>query len=222
MLEQHIQVSRSARYYVLGTPQPDTNDVWIVCHGFAQLASRFLRRFEPAQVISRLIVAPEALNRFYIDTSPRPHGPDAVIGATWMTREDRSNEIRDYVRYLDAVHDEVMQTVDRSRVRLLVLGFSQGTATVCRWISMGKVRPDHLVLWSGNIPADLELPDSRGPWLDLSVTTVRGSEDAGVNRMTIAADRDRLLRAGAKWEMVEFDGGHEMHAATLLGLDKTQ
>ena len=43
--EHHLSVARTARYYTLG--EPGATEVWFVCHGYGQLAGRFLRRFEP-------------------------------------------------------------------------------------------------------------------------------------------------------------------------------
>src|SRR5688500_9204944 len=89
MEEHHITVRRTARYYTLGPVDGDVAEVWIVCHGFAQLAGRFMRHFTAIDDGTRLIVAPEALNRFYVEAVPGVHGPDSKVGATWMTREDR-------------------------------------------------------------------------------------------------------------------------------------
>src|SRR5256885_16981857 len=74
-----------------------------------------------------------------------------------MAREDRLSEIEDYVRYLDAVHDDVFRVLDRSQVRLHALGFSQGAPTVSRWAALGQARVDRLVLWGGEFPPDLGL-----------------------------------------------------------------
>jgi len=46
-----------------------------------------------------------------------------------MTREDRLHEIDDYVHYLDALHTKIVP----QGATVTALGFSQGTATVCRW-----------------------------------------------------------------------------------------
>jgi predicted esterase len=218
MQEVHIEVARSARYFVLGTPGPDVDDVWIVCHGFAQLASRFLKRFQPFAVDSRLIVAPEALNRFYVDTSPRPHGPDDVVGATWMTREDREYEIKDYVRFLDGVAADVARTIQHAGLRPRVLGFSQGVATVCRWITLGQVQPSAVVLWSGNVPHDLDVGQRAVKWRAAQPVIVWGDRDARANAGAIERDRARLLAAGIPAEFVEFPGGHELAHQPLADL----
>jgi hypothetical protein len=63
MQEHHFSTPRTARYFTLGSPERST-DLWIVCHGYGQLASRFLERFRPIEAEQRGIVAPEGLSRF--------------------------------------------------------------------------------------------------------------------------------------------------------------
>src|SRR5687768_8410747 len=156
MEEHHVTVRRSARYYTLGPLDRPVEQVWIVCHGFAQLGSRFMRNFHPLNDGTRLIVAPEALNRFYIEATPGAHGPESKVGATWMTREDRLREIEDYVGYLDTLADTVFARIDRTSVHLTALGFSQGVATVARWVVQGRTRPDHLILWASPLPPEID------------------------------------------------------------------
>jgi hypothetical protein len=91
-----IVVPRSARYYTLGPTHGFPREVWIVCHGYGQLASRFLGQFAGLDDGTRLIVAPEALSRFYLDPIPeRRDQRNPRVGATWMTKEDRDAEIAD-------------------------------------------------------------------------------------------------------------------------------
>ncbi|MCI0436772.1 MAG: phospholipase [Gemmatimonadetes bacterium] len=214
--DRHLEVRRSARIVELGAASSGLRQVWIVCHGYGQLARRFLRRFEPIADGSRLIVAPEALNRFYLDGGTGPHGPESRVGATWMTREDRLADIEDYVRYLDAVHDDVFGRVDRAAVALHVLGFSQGTATVARWGARTRARIDRLLLWSGTLPPELALtPDTfRGARL----TFVLGDRDPWASPATIDATRARVETAGLDFDLVRFDGGHDLDAVALARL----
>ena len=159
IIEHHVTVQRTARYYTLGDASVPVGDVWIVCHGFAQLARAFVEEFRAIARPGRLIVAPEALNRFYLDREGGRAGPSARVGATWMTREDRLAEIDDYVRYLD---DLVHQVVGRRKndVRVTALGFSQAAATVGRWLVHGGSTLDRVILaafdyhwWVGAIAA---------------------------------------------------------------------
>src|SRR5437762_7802629 len=160
MQEHVLSTSRTARYFTLGHPT-DATELWFVCHGYGQLASRFLERFRALESPRRCIVAPEGLSRFYLTES----ATERRVGASWMTREDRLHEIDDYVRYLDALYSHVAP----GAARVTALGFSQGTATVCRWAALGSVRIDRLVLWGGEVPPDLDLKRLRVPSLTLEI-----------------------------------------------------
>ena len=129
-VEQHLVVRKTARTYRLGEPGPATREVWIACHGYGQLAARFIRSFQSIAGESRVVVAPEALHRFYLDPPDRP-AEQRRVGATWMTRDDRDRDIADYVAYLDDVCAEVRGAAPSASIT--ALGFSQGAATVSRW-----------------------------------------------------------------------------------------
>src|SRR5256714_11616751 len=122
MHEHHIGVSRTARYFTLGESLRGVAEVWFACHGYGQLAARFLEKLRALDDGRRHVVAPEGLSCFYLTESPA----ERRVGATWMTREDRLAEIEDYVRCLDAVSDDVFQRIHRARVAGDALGFSRG------------------------------------------------------------------------------------------------
>src|SRR2546428_11922672 len=154
--EHHIGVSRTARYFALGDPAR-AGEVWFACHGYGQLAARFLEKLRVLDGGHRSLVAPEGLSRFYLSESPT----ERRVGASWMTREDRLAEIEDYVRYLDAVYAAVFESLDRAGVTVHALGYSQGASTVSRWAALGKAKIDRLTLWGGAVPPGLDLtPDS--------------------------------------------------------------
>jgi predicted esterase len=212
--ERHIAVSRTARYYTLGTPGPGVREVWVACHGYGQLARYFLRRLGTLDDGTRLLVAPEALSRFYLENPGASHAT-ARIGATWMTREDRLAEIQDYLGYLDAVHAQTMAWLGRESVRLVVLGFSQGTATAARWAALGHAAPDAVVLWAHGLPPDLDLAAAGDRFGRLTVWLVAGERDPAFPRAAAEADARRLAERGVRHELVTFAGGHELDAAAL-------
>jgi predicted esterase len=209
MQEHHLTVPRTARYYTLGEPGPAVRQVWLTCHGYGQLAGRFLRHFEPIADASRLIVAPEGLSRFYVDAGMRER-----VGATWMTREDRLAEIEDYVRYLDALHAAVFSGLDRAAVELVVLGFSQGVATAARWVARG-VRAARLVAWGGQLPPELDLTGLRDLFARTRLTIVYGTSDEYITPKIAAQEEARLEAAKIPFEVHTFDGGHDVPAAAL-------
>ena len=141
MDEHRLTAPRTARYFTLGSDAAALGEVWFVLHGYGQLAARFLTGFAPIDDGTRLVVAPEALSRFYVDHANRK------VGASWMTREDRLAEIDDYVRYLDAVRAEVLRDGTPRQSSVHVLGFSQGAAAAARWTASGAGPVDRLVLW---------------------------------------------------------------------------
>ena len=217
--QRHLSVPRSARYSVMGSFDGPLTEVWIVCHGHGQLASRFLTRFVPIEREDRLVVAPEALSRYYL-TPPQggPHAPNTPVGATWMTSEDREREIEDYVRYLDLLYDEIFSVVQRKSVRLWVLGFSQGTATVARWVARGKVDPDRVVFWAGLLPPELTSRDATSLARRAPLTVVLGRRDEFAKPDLVAAQESRLNELAVPYETIRFDGGHEIVPDVLRSL----
>jgi predicted esterase len=216
--EAHMPVTRTARYYTLGRSVRSPREVWFACHGYGQLAGYFARNFEAVDDGTRLIVVPEALSRFYFGDPRRPHGADATVGATWMTREDREREIEDHVRYLDTLYAHIRGQRGRARARVTVLGFSQGVATVCRWLARGTARADRLVLWAGKMPPDLFPLAATSPLRAATITMVVGANDEYVTPL-VAAEQEALLRDETlAYEVCRFEGGHEMNAELLREL----
>jgi predicted esterase len=217
--EHHLIVPRTARYYTLGTLSVETRDVWIVCHGYAQLASRFIENFRDCLSDSRFIVAPEALSRFYLD-SELPHTPKSRVGALWMTREDREAEIGDIVSYLDTLYEAILNQlseygIHRDHIRVHVLGFSQGAAAVSRWVARGNARIDHLVLWGTGAPDDVNLRAVRDRLPELMVDFVYGSEDKWVSEEVFEAQKARFEGANLRHRVVTFPGGHVIQREAL-------
>ncbi len=216
MKEHHLSVERTARYFTLGDSSRGVGDVWFACHGYGQLASRFLEKLRVLDDGRRYLVVPEGLSRFYLSESPT----ERRVGASWMTREDRLAEIEDYVRYLDAVYAEVFGSLDRARVTVHVLGYSQGASTVSRWVAMGKAKIDRLTLWGGEFPPDLDLtPDTVVNRLRAArMSLVYGRSDEYITPKVVSGIVERLRQHEIPYEEIPFDGGHELNEAVLRRL----
>lgn len=214
--EHHLEVTKTARYWTLGEPH-GADDVWFVLHGYMQLARRFLRRFEPIAGPGRLIVAPEGLSRFYVRSGGGRHGAESVVGASWMTREERLTEIADYVAYLDRLAGETLGEVGDG-ARVTVLGFSQGVATASRWVCQGSVTPSRLVLWGDFLPPDLDLERAAEATAAVDVVLVRGTEDSALSPEFAEEEARRIEESGLTVRRVEYPGGHDIDEETLTKL----
>lgn len=214
----HIRVQRTARYYTLGGESPAVRVVWIVLHGYGQLAGDFVRYFADLAGDETLIVAPEALNRYYTVPSDAAPARERPVGATWMTREDRESEISDYVDYLDALYDEVAAPLAANGASVGVIGFSQGCATATRWITFGRARVSRVVLWGGLLPPETDLSRGRDTFRGAELTLVIGNRDHYVNAEMFAAEEMRLAAAGVPFETLRFEGGHAIKRSVFAQL----
>lgn len=224
--ERHIRVVRTARYRVVGDPV-SAREVWFVLHGYGQLAERFIDGFTTLPGLEsgrRSLVAPEALSRFYLEDTGVEHGPGSKVGATWMTRADREHEILDYVEYLDRLALEVLSpgrgstaragSIAGGTRRIVVLGFSQGTATASRWVTRGRIDPEEVILWGGGLAADLDLSAAREALDGVSVRLVTGDGDEW-GRARASETATRLESIGIDVQVIEFSGGHEIRPELL-------
>lgn len=211
-MERHISVARTARYQQLGEASATTRQLWVVLHGYGQLAEYFIRHFKAlheADPAGTVVVAPEGLSRFYLQ------GTSGRIGASWMTRADRLTEIDDQITYLTALLTPLLAAAPSADV--IVLGFSQGTATASRWLShlAGTTgwRPSRLVLWAGNFPDDTLPAVALLPGLPIDI--VCGDEDEYINYDQFRQQAEVLESYGAAISTFRFTGGHVLNGPLL-------
>ena len=209
MLQHHnIPITKSARFSSLGNRSGDIKELWFVLHGYGQLAGEFIKEFEPIQEDARFIVAPEALSRFYVKRDP------LRVGASWMTRECREQEINDYLAYLNQVALFVYDMLDR-RIPATVLGFSQGATTASRWVTLGRFPAKKLILWGGDIAQDLNLAEHGSVLNQMSPTIVVGDKDHYINQERLKKEEERLQANQISYELITFQGGHTLDPHVL-------
>ncbi len=213
-VSHHIRVVKRARYHTIG-PERDAADVWVVCHGYGQLAGRFINSFSAIAAPTRLILAPEALHRFYLDPVSVP-AAQRRVGATWMTREDRENDIADYIDYLDMLVSDVMSRSPSARLR--VLGFSQGSATVLRWVVRASRIPHQLIIWAGEVPPDVDWAVASKKLAATRIDVVRGETDGSITQESLDRNIERLVAVGLQYQLHGFSGAHHLDDGMLRRL----
>ncbi len=208
-MENRISFEFNGRYETLGQPSDQIEHLWFVCHGHGQLAKYFIRKFESLNDGKHLIVAPEGLFRYYLE------GFTGRVGATWMTKEDRASDIQNYLRFLTATMDEVKSKL-RSNVKVTLLGFSQGAATISRFATQTDVSFDRLVLWAGIFPPDLPPLESQRKLSDKQCLLIYGLNDQYLTASRIEEQAAIAAHIKVTPEVITFEGEHELNDQVIL------
>ena len=207
-----LAVQRTARFYTIGEANHNTEELWFVLHGYGQLGNYFIRHFEAIDNGKRLIVAPEALSRFYVG------GEFKRVGATWMTKVEREQEIEDYLQYLNGVADHVSSWFPGTPPPITVLGFSQGASTASRWVTLGKLPATRLILWAGNIAHDLDMGQYAPILNAMDPVFVVGDNDYYITPERLAQEKAKMEESNLKITYVPFEGEHRLYKDVLVSL----
>jgi len=209
MQEHKITIPKTAHYYTLNEIGPNTKNFWIVCHGYGQLASAFIHKFEILNPIENFIVAPEGLSRFYWKLGGNQ------VAACWMTRQNRLDEIADYSNYIKTLYDHFLPQLPTD-VQIILMGFSQGCATQCRWIMEKLPRFDQLILWGGFIPEDLDYTPQLNFFKNKKLHFICGDEDQFITTERRKGHEELIKEKGLEISQTVFEGKHEVPRETLL------
>jgi len=148
MKENTLTIQKTARYFTHGNLD-EANSLLICLHGYGQLPTYFGRKFEAVDK-NYFVVIPEGLHRFYLE------GSSGRVGASWMTKEAREQDIQDNMNYLKQLLDNL--TSKKSFKKIILLGFSQGGATATRFY-VNQLNIHHLILWACVFPPDLHMEE---------------------------------------------------------------
>lgn len=205
-VEAVIEVPSSLRYRLIIPEEPVKHIVYVL-HGYGQLVAYFHLKFAGVSLNDTLFVFPEGRHRFYLK------GTSGRVGASWMTREWREEDIRLNVLSLDLLHREISQKYDTVE-KITVLGFSQGGATAARWLAYGKISCDHFISWASVYPPDLAIEEHAS--IAKKCTFVLGTEDEffpAPEQETLISD---YLSKGI--QIARFEGKHDIHEETLIAI----
>jgi predicted esterase len=205
-MEKSITIQIKAKYHTKGELSEKTEQIWFALHGYGQLAAFFIQKFDFLDHEKNYTIAPQGLNKFYLkEFSGR-------VGANWMTKEDRLNEIANYLNYLNVVYQNELQGIDLQKVKINVLAFSQGCATASRWIAYSHLKFDNFVVWAGEIPQDvIENPIFK----TLPLKMVWGRQDELIKPELVAPMLQKIANLGLHPQFIYFEGGHELNEQTL-------
>lgn len=209
-----IRTGKTGHYYMHGTLIETTRYVWICFHGYGQLAKYFIQKFEFLDKAKHCVIVPEGLNRFYFE------GANERPLANWMTREDRLDEIADYVEYIEALRKKLSWDKNPD-IKVIYLGFSQGVTTLLRWMTNLHPRADYLLMWAGSVPDDI-LPDPHRDFFNsIPAHFFVGDRDPYIKEERKNVLIELMDQIGMKAEIHSFQGEHKADEATLQQWVKT-
>lgn len=212
-MHKEISFQAKARYFTLGHyPSPK---VWLVFHGYGQLAPYFIRKFQFLADAGHLVIAPEGLHRFYLQDAKNR------VGASWMTREERLQDIDNYITYINGLVNHELQGEPQS---IGIIAFSQGAATATRWALQYAGEITTLLLWGGIFPPDIDFEQAQKKLKSTPTYFVYGKEDPFITEEK--KDEFALItqKLGLSPNYYEFEGKHVLppqelkHYLTKLSL----
>ncbi len=202
MTAKHLTVPISLPYFTLNALTENTDYIWMVAHGYGQLAQYFIRKFDQLDPERHFIIAPQGLSKFYLEGEL-----SGRVGASWMTKEDRLTEIDNQHRMIEAIWRK--EVPDRKDRKLIFFGFSQGAATIVRYLASTREVPHALVLWAGSFPHDVTADNLAHLPAEMPVKYFTGKSDPFLNEEVYARQLQLVKDVmGRKPEVVVFDGGH--------------
>jgi len=209
-IRRDLTIQRTARYFLSDEPSSHKPYLCFVLHGYGQLPEFFLRKFKDIGRNDILFVAPEGLHRYYLQ------GSKGRVGASWMTKEDRLNDIADYCALLNQVAEELIS--ESSFEKVAILGFSQGVATACRWANNTSLNFESLISWAGAFPPDLDFEAALENFKPKELYMACGDADEFISEERLKEHISFLDTKGIKPKLIRFEGGHDIDQAALTNL----
>lgn len=199
---EEIVVGRNFRFETIQATAP-INHVVFALHGYGQLVTYFKRKFASLNLPNTLIVFPEGMHRFYLN------GSAGRVGASWMTKEWRENDIQENNNALNTLFQHIKNKYNPSKIS--VLGFSQGGATAARWVATNSFECDHFIAWGSVFPPDLI--DDHFHLIATKKTAVFGNQDPYFP--TTELQKIQIDYTTQHFKCVIFEGAHDINETIL-------
>lgn len=210
-----FRVEKTTRFYTSGASEAEATELWIALHGYGQLPKYFIRKFERLENGKRRFVAPEGLHRFYLN------GTSGRVGASWMTKEARLDDIADQAAHLDALLEHQLEACPNVK-RVVLFGFSQGVSTACRWMDhRGGAGIDALFCWAGSFPPDIDYRLSKEAFENRPFHFFLGDSDEYISKEQMEMMLGELKSRGIHPTAHMYSGNHSVDSDVLAKVVST-
>lgn len=205
-LTKNVNYETTNTYSTLNTLTQETKNVWIACHGIGFLSKFFISYFENLDPELNYVIAPQAPSKYYQTKAYK------YVGASWLTKENREQEIENVLNYLDAIFQTEKLPEGKN---IILLGFSQGVSVVTRWLAQHKVNCDHLVIHSGSIPSEFD-STSFAYLPNLKTSIIYGTQDEYLTKDRIYSQLQLARQIFPNVpEVIKFNGKHVVHPESI-------
>lgn len=202
-----IETKKTSAVVTLGNT--DAQNIWLILHGYGQLAEHFQHEFKELDLSNNFFVFPNALNHFYLKAGK------GDVGASWMTKYFRENDIQDNNIYLSKVFETFIATKLQSNTKFITFGFSQGAATLVRWLAMKDVMPHKIILWGAVFPPDMQSETYLKKLKQLEWLYFIGTEDEYISETEKQQQKDFFTHHHFNLQWIEYKGKHAIQSNIL-------
>ncbi len=209
--EKTVTYTTENTYLTQNQLSPKTKNVWLVFHGYGYLSRYFVKYFNGLHPEENYIIVPQAPSKYYLKNEFK------YVGASWLTKENTSSEIKNILSYIDAVLNA--ESIPEN-VNLILFGFSQGVSVAARWLAQRKMNCKLVVLYAGGIPNELTHEDFE--FLDYAQTEIKiiyGNNDEFLTTERLETEHvkyENLFQGKA--QVITFEGKHEVKPEIIEGL----
>ncbi|MGB1219691.1 MAG: alpha/beta hydrolase [Flavobacteriales bacterium] len=203
-----IKTQKTAYVKTIGDLNAETESILLVAHGYGQLVDFFARHLENIKHPKLCILCPEALNRFYLC------GYRGRVGAHWMSKYRREEDIEDNHFYLNQVFEQAKAIAPNADWHLL--GFSQGAQTLSRWLCQENIEAKSLTLWGGRQSYDIDWERFRAFSEQQAVEFRIGDEDEYYDPEKIETWLNELRENKLRFRYQSYKGLHRLERQALI------
>ncbi len=207
MKKNTIEHKKISNYITVGSPL-NAKEIWICFHGYGQLGELFAQKFEGIE--NRFFIVPEGLSKFYLNNTYDK------VGASWMTRYNREQEIENQQFYLSAMMENSFGD-DWKNQTYNLLAFSQGVATASRFADHNSLKINRFILWAGKMAYE-DICFQKNTFSNTDATLVYGLRDEYLGFLNIEEHLEKIVPLFKTFKILTFDGGHKMEAEMMTNV----
>ena len=208
-----LKINKTVRYSTFGDLTSETKYFWILLHGSNMICEQMLYKFNDFNPKEHFIISPEGLSRFY------KSGFNGDVVASWITKRDRLEEIKDVSAYLTKILNLYKKYLSK-KCKTILLGFSQGGTIAFRWLHSKNINIDYFIPYSCWIPEDINLKLSKTDLNKVNIIYTYGIDDPYINKKKSDEVIALVNKNKIKISFEKYKGSHRVEKTQLIYIFK--